>query len=167
MTNKEAAREAVEWLQKGFVFLDFETTSPSDDPQVGVVEIGLINHQGQVILHTRVAPERPITPKAEQIHGLQQEEVQDAPNFAEIYPQLEEALSDRQVVAYSIESEQEILESVCRRYDLPPIRQRAWHDAARVYADFRSSQRFLKLIEAAGEMGLDTSQAHGSLGPAS
>ncbi len=86
------------------VFLDTETTGLN--PRYGdrMVEIALARFRGDVMEDyyvTLLNPGRPMSPGATRIHGITDDEVRDAPRFADIIPSLCAALDDVVIVAHN------------------------------------------------------------------
>jgi DNA polymerase-3 subunit epsilon len=116
--DKRAAAEWARELLKGeFVILDTETTGFEADDEI--VQIGLVDQAGAVVLDQLVQPEQPI--RNTQFHGITDETVKDAPRFPQVYERLKAALEGRTVLAYNLEFDQRLLSQVCRRHQLEPI----------------------------------------------
>lgn len=82
---------------EGALILDTETT----DLHGRLVEIGIVDLQGKVILDTLVNPEAPYEFEAEHIHGISRRMCWGAPTFADIEPELRKLLHGRTVVVYN------------------------------------------------------------------
>ena len=100
-----------------YVTFDFETTD-TDVATCGVVEIGaarVVN--GEVVdrFHTMVNPFRPIAPGAtKNAHGYTDADVNDAPPFAEVWPQFRAFVGDDILIAHNGQS-----------FDIPVLRRLA------------------------------------------
>jgi DNA polymerase-3 subunit epsilon len=151
-------------FESGFVVLDLETTSLAKDPQVSIVEIGILSHQGEVLLDTRVKPTRSIEPGAMAVHGITDADVKDAPPFDKVYPLLAERLKDQTVVVYNVEFDREVLSKVCRRAKLALPTVAEWYCAMRNYADLRGSGNWFKLETACRHEHIPVQGAHSALG---
>jgi DNA polymerase-3 subunit epsilon len=151
-------------FQSGFVVLDLEMTAPSDDPDVAIVEIGLLSHGGEVLLDTAVKPRRRITAEASAIHGLHSRDVAGAPAFSKVYPRLAEWLKGRDVVAYNAAADQKALAAACRRFKLPLLAPGRWHDAMRLYMAYRRTSYFIRLNVACEHEGIPVAHAHRAIG---
>ncbi|ABC45729.1 exonuclease, putative [Salinibacter ruber DSM 13855] len=78
------------------VFLDTETTGSG--PQDAVIELGVVAAQGEVLIHTLVAPLAPVTRGARRVHGITDEELADAPPFPTVADRLDTVLADAECV---------------------------------------------------------------------
>ena len=83
------------------VFLDVETTGL--DPRTDeIIEIGILEDAGRVLLDSLVRPERHRRwPGAEAIHGIAPDDVADAPTLDELRPRIVAAIHDGLVVIYN------------------------------------------------------------------
>ena len=83
------------------VFLDLETTG-LDSRIDEIVEIGILDQDGQVLLDTLVRPvQHRSWPGAQRVHGIAPADVQDAPTHEALRPRIIEAVSDALVVIYN------------------------------------------------------------------
>jgi DNA polymerase-3 subunit epsilon len=163
--DAETARRAASLLEEGFVLLDLETTGLSDDPGVAIVEVGILSHEGEVLLQTLVNPERRIPSAARAVHGITDEEVTGAPSFRDVYPLMAEHLNGQTIVVYNAPFEQKILAAVTPRYNLLPLKPRRWVCAMRLYTDFRwITDRYHKLSAACKQEGIAIEDAHRAIG---
>jgi len=101
-----------------FAFLDLETTGLS--PWFGdrVCEVGIVLTEGKRIKSTfqqLVNPERPLSPAAASTNGLSDVDLQDAPVFADIAPDVEARLRDAVVVCHNARFDMQFLDSEFRR----------------------------------------------------
>ncbi|HLB49726.1 MAG TPA: 3'-5' exonuclease, partial [Anaerolineales bacterium] len=109
------------WLELDPVYLDTETTGIEN---AQVCDIAILAADGAPIVDTLVRPTISIPRSATAIHGITDEMVAGAPSFANIWPAIHAALSNRWVVVYKAD------------YD----RARLWDSAQAVGID---SQRFI------------------------
>ncbi|GIW95177.1 MAG: hypothetical protein KatS3mg110_3218 [Pirellulaceae bacterium] len=84
--------------------IDFETTG-LDASTDRVVEVAVVHTDGfgraVTVLQTLINPGQPIDPRATEIHGIADKDVQDAPRFADIVIPLMDSLNNRLVAAYN------------------------------------------------------------------
>lgn len=97
------------------VVLDTETTDLDGSVcQVAVVDV----RSGRELLRTLVNPLAPIAPEAQQVHGITDAQVEDAPTWPEVWPRLQQVTAGRLVVAYNARFDQGRLIHDCRRWML-------------------------------------------------
>jgi len=82
------------------VFLDTETTGLAGLPQDKIVEIAIVNYDGEVLLDTLINPERPIG-FTTAIHGITDEMVQSAPTFEECWDNIKDILTGEHIVIFN------------------------------------------------------------------
>ena len=86
-----------------YVAFDLETTD-KDVSDCEIVEIGAVKvHSGKVVdrFHSLVRANRPISSEARKVHGYGDEDLQQAPQFAEVWPRFREFVSDQVLVAHN------------------------------------------------------------------
>lgn len=94
-------------MYEQLVFFDLEGTGT--DPEMDrIVEIAMVDHRGRTLFHSLVRPAVPIPADAQGIHGISDEDVEAAPLFADVAPQVEEIIDGAILVGYS-----------SRTYDVP------------------------------------------------
>jgi DNA polymerase-3 subunit epsilon len=82
-------------------FLDLETTG-LDPVRDEILEIGILDDDGEILLDSLVRPERHQTwPAAQRINGIDPTDVEAAPTLAALRPRLIEAVAGRRVVIYN------------------------------------------------------------------
>ena len=101
-----------------FAFLDLETTGLS--PWFGdrICEVGIVLTEGKRIKATYqqlVNPERPLSPAAASTNGLNDVDLQDAPLFAEIAPDVAARLGGAVIVCHNARFDLQFLDSEFRR----------------------------------------------------
>jgi DNA polymerase-3 subunit epsilon len=102
-----------------WVILDTETTgmSPTDE----IVQMAILSPEGTVLLDTLIHPSQPIPASATAVHGITDSEVEDAPAFKEIYPEIKNIISGKTVIIYNAAFDLRILVQTARRYRLLPL----------------------------------------------
>lgn len=136
----EDRNDAIDWAksvgsqQDDFLILDTETTGLFD---AEVVQIGIINMSGEVVLDSLVRPTTRIPDDAIAVHGITNEMVANAPNFPEIFPQIQTALEGKQVIIYNAEFDRKILNYCCKLHGLQILDlQKRSHCAMEWYAQY-------------------------------
>jgi DNA polymerase III epsilon subunit-like protein len=101
--NLSARRGAILKAQKMVsrqpVYLDTETTGTG--PNDNILEIAVIDHDGEVLVDTLVKPVGRIHPDALAVHGIRDEMVADAPRWGEVWDEIETALLGRLAGIYN------------------------------------------------------------------
>lgn len=118
---------AVKWARsvlenpQDYCILDTETTGLDDTE---VVEIAIINLEGETLLDTLVKPIIPILDEVIAIHGITDKMVADAPTFPEVYPQLLEILANKKedtVLVYNLGFDRSVLNYCCDLHQLKKL----------------------------------------------
>ncbi len=99
LSRIEAIRNAQEFLQKDPLYLDTETTGLS--PNDNILEIAIIDEQGNSLVDTLVKPIGRISPEALSVHGINENMLKGAPTWSQVWPQVEAVLTGRWVGIYN------------------------------------------------------------------
>jgi len=86
-------------IQRQPVYLDTETTGLGNRDEI--VEISILDHNGSLLFDSLVCPTRKIPADAIAIHGITDEMVQGAPQWIEIWPEVQAILQDRELAIYN------------------------------------------------------------------
>ena len=156
MTPKQ---QASEWLLNCHI-LDTETTGL--DNQAEIVEISIIDQQGQVVLDTLVKPLRPIPADATAINGITNDMVATAPSWADIHADVCRIVGSKPLVIYNADYDLRLMAQTAAQYGLQPVVAEAGvHCAMLVYAefhgdwnDYKGSYRWQRLTNAAQQQGV-------------
>jgi DNA polymerase-3 subunit epsilon len=89
-----------------YVVLDTETTGLNN---AEIVQISIIDSNGQVLLDTLIKPVRPIPEDAIRIHHITNEMVSDKPGMMYFYNQIKNLLAGRNVVVFNVAYDRQIL----------------------------------------------------------
>jgi DNA polymerase-3 subunit epsilon len=137
------------------VFLDLETTGL--DPRTDeIVEIGVLDEDGQVLLDTLVRPVRHQSwPEAQRVHGIPPAAVQDAPTLDDLRPRIIEAVSDAQVVIYNAPFDASFLRPELGISAGVRCAMREFAEAFGEWSDWHGNWRWQKLLVAADYVGFD------------
>lgn len=147
--------------------LDLETTG-LDVARDRIVQVGALAMQGASIaeaprMDQRIAPGIPIPAQASAIHGLRDEDVADAPAFADILPTLKQLLAGRVVVGHHIGFDLAVLRHETARAGI------AWTDppaldVAMLMGALEPSLPDLDLETVAQNLGVDIEGRHDAMG---
>lgn len=156
----EREKEIVQWAQDlfalpTFCILDTETTGLYEDAEI--VEIAIINRDGEKLLNQLVKPSKRIPNDAIDIHGINNDEVKDAPTFKTVWPKVRKILKEHQpIVIYNADFDKRMLTQSCQKYgNTPKLDRFVWHCAMNQYAyfygewsDYWGGWKWQKLISA-------------------
>lgn len=123
-TRPEDELEVIQWARnvlskkENYLILDTETTGLGN---AEIVQIAVINLDGEVFLNTLVKPTVSIPNEVIAIHGINNEMVKYAPTFPEIHKELIDILLGKTVIIYNSTFDQNIIQYCCRINDLSPI----------------------------------------------
>lgn len=165
-------RQAIQWARNliahRFFVLDTETTGLGAADEI--VQIAILDGDGDAILNQLIKPTIPIPPVASAVHGIHDREVSDAPSFKDIYIRLSALLAGQVVIAYNMDFDWRLLEQTAARYRLPTMRVGKRDCAMKQYARFkgvrqRNGRNYVwhKLGAAVAQEGLQVAQAHDAL----
>ena len=93
------AQTGKKWLDEDPIFLDTETTGLDETAEI--VEIGIIDINGEPLLETFIKPHNPIPKEVTKIHGITNEMVNDAPYWSEIHEQFCNIIKGRTLIIYN------------------------------------------------------------------
>lgn len=152
-----------------FYVLDTETTGVSKRDQV--VQIGIVDKHGAVVLDTLVKSTVPISAGASAVNGITNSMLHDAPDFMDLYTALSAKLAGSHIIAYNMGFDWRMLSQSARAFQMPMFRTKFKHCAMKQYATFRGvwnsskrSYRWHKLTQAAAYEQITVKDAHTALG---
>ncbi len=166
MSDNEQPKKAAKFLADGLVVIDLETSAEPEDPNAWIIEIGLVDNQGQALLDTKVRPGVEVTPAVERITGLEESDLKSAPDFRQVYRRLKEQVRGKPLGAYGSEKDREALRRALERFHLPPLEVGEWVDIAEMYMRYRGEESFFSLEEACHHEGIPVNGAHHALNDA-
>lgn len=173
--NPSHRRQAIQWAQnlltRNFYVLDTETTGLGESDEI--VQIALVDGQGQAVLNQLIRPSIPIPPGAARIHGITDADVVNSPVFSSLYIKLSSLLAGETVIAYNMDFDWRMLQQTVARYRLPGIRVGKLDCAMKQYAKFKGKRSgqgrgyvWHKLTSAAAQEKIVGGKAHDALGDA-
>jgi DNA polymerase-3 subunit epsilon len=176
--DEQAKREAAQWardlLEHDFVILDSETTGLNKGRADEPVQIAVISKDGEVLLDTLVKATIPSELGAYRVHGIGEEQLKDAPTFAEVRQKLEEAIKGKDLIIYNANYDSAILDNASRADDPEATFPSTWPSLtmcamtwyAKFYGeeDYRGGYHWQKLTNAVKQCGAKIADAHTALG---
>jgi DNA polymerase-3 subunit epsilon len=115
--RKYAIEKANDILGKNPIYMDTETTGLHSTAEI--VEIAIIDQDGNTIFESLVRPSQPIPPDATRIHRITDEMVRSAPYWPIIWPTIRSILSNHHTAIYNAEYDLRMLQSSLKRYNQP------------------------------------------------
>lgn len=143
------------------VAFDVETTGLSSKRD-RIVEIGAVKFQGGREIARRnwlVHPDGPIPAAVQQIHGITDEMVADAPTFAEVYPDFLAFVGDAALLAHNAAFDVRFIREEVRRAALPQPANPVI-DTLRLFRAWYPELRSHRLATLARHVGIDRGRFH-------
>jgi len=166
------------WEDIPFVVIDFETTG-RDSKTDRVIEIGLVTFEkGKVGSRQSllVNPGIPVPEESRAVHGISDEELEGAPDFATVMPRVLESLQGKLPVAYNASFDRGFLiEEIGRAApegmtpgDMPPAARDevVWVDPLVWAREILKELKSRRLGDVAKHLGIPLEQAHRAAGDA-
>lgn len=163
------------WTRLPLVVIDFETTGtvPEEDR---ILEVGLVGFDNGAVTFREsllVNPQMPVPEESRAIHGITDEELEGAPTFEEVLPQVISLLEGRLPVAYNASFDRAfLLEEFARTGRatgaLPPALRRSvvWIDPLVWAREVLKDQKSRRLGDVAAFFDIPLEQAHRAAGDA-
>ena len=153
--------------QIDWIVLDTETTGRPGE----IIDLAILNHEGKVIFDSLLKPTVSIPAEATKIHGITDNDVQDAPSFAELWPIIQVKLLGKRLITYNAEFDRNAFIFTSKRQHVE-LHDMDWECLMKAYAAYRDkpnqygSPKWHKLHEACYQQGFEIIQAHRALGDA-
>lgn len=136
------------------------------DKQADIVEIAVLDSDGTPLIDTLLKPSVPIPFSAQEVHGIDNDMVRDAPRLMEIWQDLDELLQTRPVVIYNSAFDLRLLAQAAKRQQIFPRQPPSVYCAMLIYAEFygewnsyRDSYVWQRLGEAVKQCEIDLPEA--------
>jgi len=115
--------EAIKWAKNitsrdDVVYLDLETTGLKN---AGIVQIGLVDHKGEILMDMLINPEKSVEKKAFEVHGISNEMVKDASTFQDIYSEFSKHCFKKIVVIYNMAFDRPVIQRLIKIHKLEPL----------------------------------------------
>lgn len=171
-TNPRDKSDAQNWARQlfelpNFYVLDTETSGIGKADEV--VQIGVIDKYGEVVLDTLVKPKKRLSQKVISIHGITNERLATAPLLADLYTTLSIKLAGVPLIAYNMDFDWRLLQQTFSLHKLPIFRSGSRHCAMKTYAKYRGVRgkygyKWHKLSVASSYENIEVKDAHTALG---
>lgn len=150
MQKKQVVLDKLRYLLRtDTVILDTETTGLSDMDEV--IELGIIDLNGQVLYHSYFNPLAAISSGAQSVHGLTKDFLRSYPRFDADYDKIRAVLADKNVVIYNSEFDNRLLRATAHRHSVRPLE----YDSVcmmHLMMDYLGSERYISLEKASGQV---------------
>lgn len=164
--NPKVIERARQMLAYDPIFIDTETTGFTADDVV--IEIGVVDLQGNTLFESLFKPGIPIPPDSIAIHHITEEMVAEAPSWKDTWEELQAVLKGRYIGMYNAEFDLRMMKKTHSRYWLDwPMDDRRFFCVMKLYAAFygqlstRGRGYRLHKLEAAGAAcGIDLPNSH-------
>lgn len=122
----KAGKIASDWLSDNCLVLDTETTGLGASDQI--IEIAVCDTWGTLHINQRVRPSVPIDPAASEVHGITMADLDDCPEWPEVFESIKNTLVGKTVVIFNSGFDMGMLRSTCEAYSIDT----AWLDTINV-----------------------------------
>jgi DNA polymerase-3 subunit epsilon len=148
------------------LYLDTETTGLRDLDEI--VEISVLDHDGDVLFDSLVRPTRRIPADAIAIHGITDDMVREAPRWIDIWPEVEAILQRREVAIYNADFDVRLIRQSHSVHRVSSLRlPRDYFCIMQLYAQFygmwnptRRSFQWQSLENAGRQCGIQLPNTH-------
>jgi len=161
--------KAQKFISAEYLVLDTETTGIDLDSEI--VDIGIVDNQGEIVLDSLVKPLSPIPKDATAIHGITDKMVEFAPTWKEIWPRIRKALKNSDVAIYNAEFDLKMIKRSCEINDISysePFTDslcimKLFAEYNGEYDDFHESYKWKKLEFAGNHFSIKLENTHRAL----
>ena len=96
------------------LYLDTETTGigPYDE----ICEIAILDDDNKVLFESFIRPTIPVTPAARAVNHITEEQIENAPAFSDIYPEIFRILFNRNIAIYNAEFDLRLIRQTAAKY---------------------------------------------------
>ncbi|HQY30252.1 MAG TPA: 3'-5' exonuclease [Thermomicrobiales bacterium] len=143
------------------LFVDTETTGVRFG-QDDVIDIGIVDHTGNIVMDQLVRPMVAVPADAEAIHGISNRQLQTAPTIVQLWPDVKALLDGKLLISYNADFDLRMLKFAATRRNLEPIHPFRWDCAMEAFAAWngqsshhRPGFRWINLETAARSLGID------------
>lgn len=164
-SRSEAIKIAQEKLANKPLFLDTETTGLDNFSEI--VEICIVEHDGEILYESLVKPTRQIPFDAVRIHGISDPMVQNAPYWIQVWEDVKPILYGRHVGIYNADFDLRMIRQSNAKFNLRGEFESAFFCIMKLYAQYygswnnaRRSYQWFSLVAASQQCGIPISNTH-------
>lgn len=148
------------------IYFDTETTGIDNNAEI--IQFGIVNSRGEVLLDTLIQCEGEISAEAQAVHGITKEHLKTAPTWPDVHDAICEALANADIIkAYNIQFDLKMLRQTAKKHNLKTPSFKKQRCVMKDYAKrFTDSGRWVKLTEACKQQNINISdiKAHNAAG---
>jgi len=175
----EAQLQALFEQQTPFLLLDTETTGKLEHRGFQIVEVAVVNQDGQVVYHSLCKPDIAMPGEASEVSGITDAQLIAAPPFTQIWPDVVQVLTstDAPIYAWNTDFDRQALLLTAKRFGLlVPAEisdKNRWRCAMKLHARWygewsngKNDYRYQPLEWACTELGIEEGGYHRAIGDA-
>jgi DNA polymerase III subunit epsilon len=98
------------------LYLDTETTGSGSNDEI--IEIGIIDDEGQVLFESLVKPVGKVAEEARRVHGINDEMLANAPRWMHVWPKVEALLAGKLVGIYNADFDLRLMQQTHAKYKM-------------------------------------------------
>ncbi|MDQ0255650.1 DNA polymerase-3 subunit epsilon [Evansella vedderi] len=119
--SERASKMCKDWMvnKEKYLILDTETTGLGNDDEI--IELGIINLNGQTIFHSTFKPSKPIEGAASEVHGLTDEMLQDCPLWPIKWQEIQKVISNKTLLIFNSNFDIRMIERTNCKYNIESI----------------------------------------------
>jgi len=125
-------------LSQSPVYLDTETTGIEDEDEI--IQIGIVDSDGLVLMDKTIKPTIPIKPEATAIHGITDATVAGSESWKEIYPEFASIIEGRAICFYNEDFDSRVIAQTCavhQQYNVQYIEHCVMELFANYYGEYK------------------------------
>jgi DNA polymerase-3 subunit epsilon len=160
----KAIRMAREILASNPVYVDTETTGLGRDAEI--VEIAIVDHEGNVVMDQLFKPQNPIPEEAIRVHHISNEMVANKPKWGIYWPTIRGIFFGKTICMYNSDYDLRLILQSNQRYGIKRERLNTFC-VMKLYAQFRGEwdnrrgrYRWFRLEEAGAQAGIQIPNSH-------
>jgi DNA polymerase III subunit epsilon len=159
-------QQALEWAKAmvnrtDVLYVDTETTGVRYG-QDDVIDIGIVDGSGIVLMDQLVKPLVPVPADSEAVHGISNKDLYGSPTIADLWKDISKLLNGKLLISYNADFDRQMLFTAGQRRGMTPILPIRWDCAMEAFAAFngelshhRRGFKWINLGSAARSLGID------------
>jgi len=157
--RRESVREQlIPFVQNEVCILDTETTGLENEDEV--IEISILDFDGNTLLDTLVKPRCKISREAAAVHGITKNMLKDAPTWTEVVDRYRDVTNGKTILAFNENFDKRLIRQTCKSAGVPNPK-RGWSCVMLAYAEWhgeisRGEHRWQKLEVATNQLNIKT-----------